>query len=43
LAEVEATSALVKKVMEGAAGPALDLSVPLVADVGVGENWAEAH
>ena len=42
-AEVEATSALVKKVMEGAAGPALDLSVPLVADVGVAENWAEAH
>jgi DNA polymerase-1 len=43
MAEVEATSALVKKVMEGAAGPALDLSVPLVADVGVGDNWAEAH
>ena len=43
MAEVEATAALVKKVMEGAAGPALDLSVPLVADVGVGDNWAEAH
>ncbi len=42
-AEVEATSAVVKKVMEGAAAPALHLSVPLVADVGVGENWAEAH
>ena len=41
--EVEAASALVKKVMEGAAGPALELSVPLVAEVGVGENWAEAH
>jgi DNA polymerase-1 len=42
-AEVEATSALVKKIMEGAAGPALELSVPLVADVGVADNWAEAH
>jgi DNA polymerase I len=42
-AEVEATAAVVKKVMEGAAGPAQELSVPLVADVGVGENWAEAH
>ncbi|HEX3066441.1 MAG TPA: DNA polymerase I [Dongiaceae bacterium] len=42
-AEVEATSAVVKKVMEGAAGPALELSVPLVADVGVGDNWAAAH
>ncbi len=41
--EVEATASLVKKVMEGAAGPARQLSVPLVADVGVGENWAEAH
>jgi DNA polymerase-1 len=42
-AELEATSAVVKKVMEGAAGPALELSVPLVADVGVGDNWAAAH
>ncbi len=42
-AEVEATSAVVKKVMEGAAGPALELSVPLVADAGVGDNWAAAH
>jgi DNA polymerase-1 len=43
LDEVAATAAVVKKVMEGAAGPALELSVPLVADVGVGDNWAEAH
>ena len=42
-AEVEATAALVKKVMEGAALPALDLSVPLIADTGVGDNWADAH
>jgi DNA polymerase I len=43
VAEIEATSALVKRVMEGAAGPALQLAVPLVADVGAGDNWAEAH
>jgi DNA polymerase-1 len=42
-AEVEATAALVKKVMEGACAPALELEVPLVADTGVGDNWAEAH
>src|SRR5215468_1041641 len=42
-AEVEATAALVKTVMEGATMPALELSVPLVADTGVGDNWAEAH
>ena len=42
-AEIDQTATLVKKVMEGAAAPALDLSVPLVADVGIGDNWAEAH
>ena len=29
--------------MEGAAAPAVEMSVPLVAEVGVGSNWAEAH
>jgi DNA polymerase-1 len=38
-AEVETASALVKSEMEGA----LKLRVPLVADVGVGDNWLEAH
>lgn len=42
-AEVEATRALVKQVMEGAARPALDLSVPLDVDAGIGANWQEAH
>jgi len=41
--EVEATAAVVKKVMEGATLPALELSVPLIADTGVGDNWADAH
>ncbi|MGH6959808.1 MAG: DNA polymerase, partial [Dongiaceae bacterium] len=42
-AEVDATAALVKKVMEGATMPALELSVPLIADTGIGDNWAKAH
>jgi DNA polymerase-1 len=42
-AELEATSALVREVMEGAAAPAVQLSVPLVADAGIADNWAEAH
>jgi len=42
-AELPETAKVVKKVMEGAALPALDLSVPLIADVGIGRNWAEAH
>ncbi|MEQ8817518.1 MAG: DNA polymerase I [Thalassobaculum sp.] len=40
---VEATAALVREVMEGAAAPTLNLSVPLVADAGWARSWAEAH
>ena len=32
-----------REVMEGAAMPAVDLSVPLVAEAGSGPNWAAAH
>ena len=42
-AEVEATTALVRRVMEGAAAPAVTLGVPLIADAGVGTSWAAAH
>jgi DNA polymerase I len=42
-AELAATSVLVKKVMEDAPLPALELSVPLVAETGAADNWAEAH
>ncbi len=42
-AEVAATTEVVRAVMEGAAAPALNLSVPLVADAGVADTWAEAH
>ncbi len=42
-AELEETSALVRRVMEEAPAPTLELSVALVADAGVGDSWAEAH
>jgi DNA polymerase I len=42
-AEIDETIDVVSKVMERAAGPSLELSVPLVVDAGVGMNWAEAH
>jgi len=41
--EVEDTSALVREIMEKACAPAVEISVPLVADAGTGANWAEAH
>ncbi len=41
--EVEKTTHLVREVMEHAAEPAVALTVPLVAEAGVGESWAEAH
>lgn len=41
--EADATCALVSKVMENAAMPAVQLSVPLVVDARAGLNWAQAH
>ncbi len=41
--EIEETTAVVREVMENACAPVLKLSVPLVADAGVGDTWAEAH
>ena len=35
--------ATARQVMEGAAEPAIKLSVPLIVDAGAGMNWAEAH
>jgi DNA polymerase-1 len=40
---VDDVIATVREVMEGAADPAVRLSVPLVVDAGVGRSWAEAH
>ena len=37
--EIEATSAVVKQIMESAA----NLDVPLIVDTGIGHNWDEAH
>ncbi len=39
----EAAIPVIREVMEGAANPAVKLSVPLVVDAGQGSNWAEAH
>lgn len=41
--EIEATAALVKKVMENAPNPALTLKVPLIAEAGWAKDWAQAH
>ncbi|MGH6914469.1 MAG: DNA polymerase, partial [Geminicoccales bacterium] len=41
--EVDETAAVVKRVMEDAIHPAIALDVPLVAETGVADSWAEAH
>ena len=41
--EAEATCALAKQVMERAADPAVELSVPLVVEARAAKNWDEAH
>ena len=42
-AEAEETARVVRAVMEAAPSPAVELAVPLVADSGIGDNWADAH
>lgn len=41
--QTEATASTVTEVMESAPLPALQLTVPLVADTGFGANWDDAH
>jgi DNA polymerase-1 len=41
--EAEAVTAIVKRVMETAAEPAVALDVPLTVEAGMGANWAAAH
>ncbi|MEQ8640739.1 MAG: DNA polymerase I [Alphaproteobacteria bacterium] len=41
--EVESLIGVARKVMEAATDPWLTLSVPLVADAGVGDTWDSAH
>lgn len=43
VAELDATTALVKQVMQDAPLPALTLRVPIIAEAGHAQNWAEAH
>ncbi|PHQ70433.1 MAG: DNA polymerase I [Paracoccus sp.] len=42
-AAVDDLIAVARRVMENAAAPAVQLSVPLDVDAGSGANWAEAH
>lgn len=42
-AEADTTIEIVKQVMEGAAAPAVSLSVPLVVDANAALSWADAH
>ncbi|MBP5699214.1 MAG: DNA polymerase I, partial [Alphaproteobacteria bacterium] len=39
--EVETVARMIKKEMEDVTG--IDLKVPLIAEVGIGDNWGEAH
>ncbi len=41
--ELDSATDTVRTVMEGAAVPAVNLSVPLTVGVGIGGNWDEAH
>ena len=42
-AEVEATCAVVRSIMENASAPAVALSVKLTVEAKSGNNWDEAH
>ena len=39
----EAAVKAIRAVMESAADPVLDLAVPLVAEAGIADSWADAH
>jgi len=41
--QVDAASAVIREVMENAAAPLVDISVPLVVEVGSGKSWGAAH
>ena len=41
--DVEAASAVIRKVMESAAEPIVTLSVPLGVEIGTGPSWGAAH
>ena len=41
--DVEAASAVIRDVMENAAAPLVEISVPLVVEIGTGKSWGAAH
>ena len=41
--EVKEISEFLKNIMECCNRPALELKIPLVVDIGYGDNWDEAH
>ena len=41
--DVDRASAVIREVMEGAAEPAVTLTVPLGVEIGTGPNWGAAH
>jgi DNA polymerase-1 len=41
--KAEAAGEVIRRVMSGAAEPALTLSVPLDVEIGIGKSWGEAH
>ena len=41
--EIPDTSGVVQEIMEGAALPRKTMSVPLIVEIGFGDNWVEAH
>jgi len=42
-AEAEQALEVITQIMETAAAPCIELKVPLVADAGIAQSWAEAH
>ena len=42
-AEVAGATEVIRRVMETAAAPSLQLSVPLGVEIGTGPNWGAAH
>ena len=41
--EINFLSMKIKKIMENAPLPEVKLDIPLIADMGKGSSWAEAH
>ena len=41
--DVDAARVVIERVMNGAAGPAITMDVPLGVEIGIGKNWDAAH